>query len=473
MNRQFSLLLLIAAGLSAAPAAAQVAGTVKADNVVMERNGNLMKVDMDVNLSQLKVKSNRAVVVTPCIVSGSDTLALKSVSVYGRSRYYYQLRNDATSLTGDATTAYRASKAPTTVDYSTIVPYEEWMAGADLVFKTEERGCCNDLLAANTDNLGSYYAPATTVAAALPELLYVKADAEKEKELVLSGSAYVQFPVNQTVIYADYRDNTREISKIVGLLDTLRRESDVKISHVTLKGYASPEGSYTNNERLAKGRVAALKNYISNLYHFQDGIITTDYEPEDWEGFRAYVAASNLTERDALLRLIDSKLLPDDKEAQLRSRYPTSYAFLLQEVFPTLRHTDYTIRCQVKRYADPAEIAEILQRDPRLLSLNEIYVLANTYETGSEKFNDLYETAVRLYPDDAVANLNVANVAIRRGELDKADSYLAKAGDTPQAAYTRGVVAYLRGDKTTARSLLTTAAAQGVDAATTLLQQLQ
>jgi hypothetical protein len=200
MNRQFSLLLLIAAGLSAAPAAAQVAGTVKADNVVMERNGNLMKVDMDVNLSQLKVKSNRAVVVTPCIVSGSDTLALKSVSVYGRRRYYYQLRNDAASLTGDATTAYRASKAPATVDYSTIVPYEDWMAGADLVFKTEERGCCNDLLAANTDNLGSYYAPATTVAAALPELLYVKADAEKEKELVLSGSAYVQFPVNQTVI---------------------------------------------------------------------------------------------------------------------------------------------------------------------------------------------------------------------------------------------------------------------------------
>lgn len=40
----------------------------KVDNIRLERNGNYMVVEMDVDLSQLKVKSNRAVLLTPAMV---------------------------------------------------------------------------------------------------------------------------------------------------------------------------------------------------------------------------------------------------------------------------------------------------------------------------------------------------------------------------------------------------------------------
>ena len=44
-----------------------------------------------------------------------------------------------------------------------------------------------------------------------------------------------------------------------------------------------------------------------------------------------------------------------------------------------------------------------------------------------------------MYPDDEIANLNAANVALRRGELDRAKRYLDKAGNSREAVYARGI----------------------------------
>ena len=82
----------------------------------------------------------------------------------------------------------------------------------------------------------------------------------------------------------------------------------------------------------------------------------------------------------------------------------------------------------------------MLATAPQNLSLEEFYILAQTYEPGSEKFNELFETAVRMYPDDPVANLNAANTAISRKDYERALKYLDKAGSLPEAIHTRGVL---------------------------------
>jgi tetratricopeptide (TPR) repeat protein len=460
----------MAAGLLATPAKAAEAASIKAENVVMQRTDNTLTVNMDMVLSKLKVPTNRAVVITPCLVNAGDTTELKSIGIYGRRRYYYYLRNDESWLGNDKLTYYRASEMPQSIAYSDATTYADWMSGSTLGFKTHEYGCCNGLIEEDWAALGTYY---KEVEPFVPELIYVTPEAQREKQVVYNGKAYVQFPVNQTVIYADYRDNTREIGKICSLIDTLKSEGDVVINRVTLKGYASPEGPYDNNTRLAKGRVEALKTYVKNLYNFAPNVITTDYEPEDWDGFRTFVENSSMTNRAALLGIINGSQQPDAKEATLRRDYPDDFAFLLQQCFPALRHTDYTISCDVKHYVDPVEIKRVLATHPRNLSLDEIYVLANTYESGSDEFNELYETAVRLYPNDPIANLNVANNAIRRGDYEKATEYLNKAGDSAEANYTRGVVAYLTGDTDSAKPLLHSAAAAGVTAADLLLDQIK
>ena len=121
--------------------------------------------------------------------------------------------------------------------------------------------------------------------------------------------------------------------------------------------------------------------------------------------------------------------------------YPEEYRFLLDNVYPGLRHSDYAVEYVIRSYADVAEIRELIKTTPQKLSLHEMFVLAQSLEPGSDEYREVFEVAVRMYPEDPVANLNAANIALGRDELDRAEVYLAKAGDAPEAVYARGILA--------------------------------
>ena len=81
--------------------------------------------------------------------------------------------------------------------------------------------------------------------------------------------------------------------------------------------------------------------------------------------------------------------------------------------------------------------------------------------------------AVRLYPDNPVANLNAANTALSRKDLPAARRYLAKAGDTPQAVYARGICALQEKDYPEAETLLKQAQSAGITEAGAALDELK
>ena len=58
------------------------------------------------------------------------------------------------------------------------------------------------------------------------------------------------------------------------------------------------------------------------------------------------------------------------------------------------------------------EAKEVIKRRPQNLSLNEMFLVANTYPKGSQEFIDVFETAVRMYPDSEIANMNAATAAL-------------------------------------------------------------
>ena len=109
---------------------------------------------------------------------------------------------------------------------------------------------------------------------------------------------------------------------------------------------------------------------------------------------------------------------------------------------------------------------------PQKLSLNEFYLVAGKYEPGTDEFTDVFETAVRMFPNDEVANLNAANAAIRRDDFATARRYLDKAGDSAEAVYARGALAVREGDIATARKYLTKAKEMGLEKATSTLEEL-
>lgn len=459
MKRFIVIIAAVLAGVSAADA--QTVNGVTVESYNMERSGDFVIVDMDIDISDLKVKGSQVAVLTPHIVRDTMSVALKSVGVYGRNRHFYYERNEELSPTSGDDLKYRNRKTPDLVSYHAVIPFESWMDGCQLVFEREDCGCNNSTLAKQ----GNVLIDRFPLEPYVPSLLYIRPEAEPIKTRKVSGSAFVDFPVNKTDIRPSYRNNVAELAKITGSIDEVKADSDVTITSIAIKGYASPESPYKNNERLAKGRTEALKKYVENLYNFDEGFIVTSYEPEDWAGLERYVEASNLKHKSAILNLIRSDEEPDRKEWLIKSKYKEDYRFLLENCYPALRHSDYVIEYEVRHYVTPQEIEQVMNTAPQKLSLDEFYNLAQTYEPGSEELNELWEIAVRMFPNDEIANFNAANSAIAKGDYERALRYLSKAGDRPEVLYSRGCIEVLKENYEEALPYLNEAQKQGVEEA--------
>lgn len=454
------------------------AGIAQAQNVeglnvsdlAMNRDNDYMTVNLQFDLSDLHVNGNRAMLYTPRIVGDKDSVDLYSIGIYGRRRYIYYVRNGESTITGPTEQSFLKSEAPEQLTYKSVIPFESWMDGARLVLVRNEYGCCNTIVDSERDEVCQWLGPLKPYT---PAMAYVSPRAEAEKSRSISGQAYIDFPVNKTEIYPDYRKNPQELAKIQETIEPLAKDDDITVKSLSIKGYASPESSYANNTRLAKGRTAALKDYVNTLYHFGEDKFATSYEAEDWAGLRAYVEKSNLKNKDAILTLIDSNREPDNKEWMIKSKYPEDYAFLLQNCYPALRHSDYRIEYVIRSYTDVNEIKQVMKDKPQNLSLQEFYLVAQSYKPGSKEYNEVFETAVRMYPNDEVANLNAACNALQRGDLDAAERYLQKSGKRPETTYSYAALAFLRGDYDKAVELANQASREGVkEQSASLLDQI-
>lgn len=405
------------------------------------RSGDYMYLNMDIDLTKFNVRNNRATILFPQIVKEGHTTDLYKVGIYGRRRYFTYLRNGWHKLDGENDLVYKERDCPDVVSYKTMIPFEPWMDGSQVVLTNRTCGCCNKILNEEREGLGSYNNWVYT-----PKFAFVRPTAEAVKSRSLSGSAYIDFPVSQTVIYPEYRRNRTELAKITGTIDSVRNDKDITVTAISIKGFASPESPYTNNTRLARGRTEALRVYVNNLYNFPANFISTSYEPENWEGLRKYVEESALPHRDEILALIDSGREPDNKEWKLKSTYKEEYQFLLRHCYPALRRSDYKIEYVIRGFSDPEEIRQIIKTSPQKLSLEEFYVATQGVEVGSDEFCQIFDVAVRMYPNDEVANLNAANSAMSGGNLKAAEFFLERAGKGDKALYARGVLAALRED---------------------------
>ena len=463
------ILIYVATFLSVFQSHAQNTNDVNIKDYILElKEDGYLNLDIDIDLSPLKIKTTQVVVLTPAIINGGDTLTLKSVGVYGRNRRIFYLRNEDERPTGINDINLSSAETSEIIRYNASVAFMDWMDGCKVELVRTDFGCCGESAMISRDELVDRF----PIEPYFPELIYIRPEREVVKTREINGSAFIDFPVSQTVINPSYRNNTLELAKITGTIDSVKRDSDITIKSIFIKGFASPESPYANNTRLAKGRTEALKEYVEGLYHFGEGFIKTDFEPEDWAGLEKFVMASSLPHKNEIMEAIRSDIEPDKKEWAIKSKWKDDYRFLLENCYPALRHSDYTIEYEIRSYSTPAEIEAVLRTAPQNLSLEEFYILAQSYESGSEEFNDLFETAVRMYPDDPVANLNAANSAILKKDYRTALRYLEKAGDTPEAIYTRGVLEIYMEDNDAAKPYLMEARKLGIQQAEVVLKEI-
>ncbi len=417
----------------------------------LSRDGKIFKVEFIYDLTSSEVTSNRMVVYTPMLIGDKDTLTLSSLGLLGRRRYFYYERNENRYPEVFENKTFRTTDMPDKFSWNEIMPYLPWMDGADLKLYRQVYGCCNKIIEEDVlyiDTFKDYH----------PVFKWVVPELESVKVRSLEGVAYIDFVVSTTDIRPEYRNNQRELGNIIGTIDSLKSDPDITMDTIYIKGFASPESPYDNNERLAKGRTLALKKYVTQLYDFDDNFIITSFEPEDWGGLRRFVEQSNIDNKASIIEIIDSDLDPDAKEGKIKTGYPDEYKFLLDVCYPALRHSDYRIVYNVRTYTDLKELKAIFKETPSKLSLRELFNLSTAYEPGTEEFVQIFEMAALLYPDNHTANLNAANAAMGVLDLDKAKRYLDKAGGGQEAIYARAVYWALLQDYAAAKNLFSQAA---------------
>lgn len=437
-----------------------------------ERVGEDLVITMKADISSMQISRNQSLVCTPLVESGDSVRALAPIIINGKVRHILYERMERTGKKELEIRRYNDTEQQ--VDYLARTPYADWMEKADVTLVMDDCGCGWKALSQNRDKLFALNFAEPVVID--PMLVYVKPAPEEVKARHLDGSAYLDFPVNQITINPDYRINSAELKKIQQTVEAVKNDPYATITSLSIKGYASPEGTYKGNAYLAENRAKALLDYVKEHYDLSDVELTVDFEPEDWEGLEAAVEKGNLPDKEELLAIIraDEPADWDAREWKLKSlNGGSSYKILLRDVYPSLRHSDYRVNYHIRNFSVD-EAKQIIQSDPSKLSLNEMFLVAETYETGSEPFNEVFEVAVRMYPDDPVSNLNAAISAINTRQLDKAKRYLAKANDCPEKQLAEASILMLEGKLDEAEKLLNLQAADPAiaDAAQKNLDQI-
>lgn len=402
------------------------------ENASLVRNARQLDVSVDIGLDQDLARGTKALALMPRIVGERDTLDLKPVGVYLKDKHY-ELLSGLGVTSGDA--VYGKQDLPATLHYATSVPYQRWMDDCKLELVTLYEGCCGDGGVERVDSLTAYQRPPVRYQ---PD--YINADPPvRSKSRSVSGEASVVFASGSSKINAKLNGNAAELGKIQASVDEVRANPDVTIRGIWLQGSASPEGKYANNEKLARTRTEAIKNYVSDKLDLPESLYTTGFIAENWDGLRAYVAASSLSDKDAILEIIDGDQTPDAKEQAIRGKHAASWKKISVECLPELRRTTYRVDYDIRTYVDEADVLKVMETAPENLTLAEFYSAAANLKPGTPEYTRIYRAALAQYPDEPVANLNAANAEMAAGNYAAAKPLLAKAGSSAEAEYARGV----------------------------------
>ena len=476
MNKIFTIsLLLTFAGTLSAQQSIRLTGEKKGtdtqvtvQNLQVARNDQRTFVYMDFILDSLDVPSNRYRAFTPVIRTANRQYEqrLKTLIVSGRRQNIVFERDGIDPLyASNCDNIRRNDKAPQTYHYNDVAEDQPWFDVADLYVECDLCGCGDTL-----KNEPAFLATLTPPTPPDPYDLVSVTDlvpTHVKKERNLHGSAYITFVVDKWEVKPDYMNNRRELRKITDTLDVMVADPNVSVRQVKIHGFASPESPYEHNRMLATNRAKALTDYVRQLYNLPASVFApAEATPENWEGLRRAVVDMDdqtLPHRQEILSIIDdTSLQPDPKEWRIKSRYTAEYQYLLREVYPGLRRSDYDISFNFSDFT-LEQAKEIYKKRPYQLSLRELWDVAQTMEPNSPEYNKVLQQAVNIYPDDPVANLNLANVAIRQKDLLKAETLLEHAGNSAEALNARAVLAILQQRYADAERLLNQAAQLGLD----------
>lgn len=293
-------------------------------------------------------------------------------------------------------------------------------------------------------------------------LLFYRPAEEQIKIRDVDETVRIQFRLDRSEILVAYKNNAAELRRAKQFLDPILKDSrgDIEVQNFSIKGYASPEGTFDHNLQLSQRRAETFRSFLYSMYGSLSklGHFPAVGMGEDWDGLREAIEESSaVPQKEEVLAIIDFYSIKGGREKQLMDlHYGIPYKYLLEYFFPPLRRMVMEVSYKVRNYS-PEEVEYIFDRRPQDLSQAEIFEVAqrrNTESIALNRFGLEYDIAAHYFPKDRIANLNASSAALIRGDLAKAWKYLTRIKGMPEAATNFALYYWMSGNYREAKRYL-------------------
>ena len=261
--------------------------------------------------------------------------------------------------------------------------------------------------------------------------------------------ANVKFLINQANLRKSELKNN-SVAEFVNLLKRINADKEgLAIKNIEVQAYASPEGGFAYNDKLASKRQNVSEDYVKKTLKETkvDTDIDAKYTAQDWDGFQQLVQASNIQDKDVILRVLSMYKDPQEREQQIRNM-SAGFRELADGILPELRRSRMIINYETIGRSDE-QIKNQLAADPSKLSVDEILYAATLTDNDNVK-EDIYKTAAKQYPADYRALSNIAALEFNKGNVSEAKNYIQKAfnvnSKSPEANANLALIALQGGD---------------------------
>ncbi|MAO45726.1 MAG: hypothetical protein CL823_01100 [Crocinitomicaceae bacterium] len=275
---------------------------------------------------------------------------------------------------------------------------------------------------------------------------------------------------------------TDEWAQMKELFALAASADSVSLTGVTIEAYASPEGEISLNEDLAADRASsAHKSLQRELRRVKinsgEDFANLIARGEDWNGFKQLMQASDIADKDLIIRVLEMYSDKNKREEEIRNISKT-YSEIEDRILPSLRRSMIAMNYTVEGYTD-AELMILCMSAPETLTVEELLYSATLYSDVIDKYT-IYASCSEVHPNDlrghnnsgvclmemgrtnqgkeafnkansidsnnkAVLN-NLGAIARQEGKTDEAATLLGKAGSSAETSYNKGLVAITQGN---------------------------
>lgn len=294
-----------------------------------------------------------------------------------------------------------------------------------------------------------------TTAALANALTSTPADAPDDFQKLIKDAydANILFLIQQAELRSSEL-NSNNLAAWKSLVKSADNNPKQKVN-VEVLAYASPDGGYDLNSKLAEQREKNTTGYLNKEFK-KDNVNTNvyaNYTAQDWEGFKKLVEASSLQDKDLVLRVLSMYTDPADREREIKN-ISVIYKDLAETILPQLRRSRLVANVETIGKTDN-ELVQAFNTNPSSLTANELLYTATLNGTPTER---IYTVVTQRFPTDYRGWNNLGAFYFANGQIDAAQKAFTKAqqinNKAPEPNMNLGLLAMADGDISKAEQLI-------------------